>query len=181
MKRSVLLLMLAVALTLTSCDFMRKMSGRPTKEELNMLKGELERIDQLRQEEVRVRASIDSLEQVRKTLEDSLAVSQTVEVVEETPVVAPKPVVDNSRYLTANLENRYYVIIGAFQSYQNAKALLNTADKYGYSPVLIGCRNGLIGVGVCPVDDYGDALIALQMIKREKFCPANPWIYTNTR
>lgn len=169
MKRSLIFLMLAVALTLTSCDFMRKMSGRPTKDELNELKGEMERIDQLRQEEARVRASIDSLEQVRKSLEESLTAE----------VKAPVPVVDNSQYLTPNLENRYYVVIGAFQSYRNAKALLKTADKYGYSPVLIGCRNGLIGVGVCPVDEYADALMALQMLKREKFCPSDPWIYTN--
>ena len=70
--------MLAVALTLSSCDFMRKMSGRPTKEELNALKGEMERIDQLRQEEIRVRACIDSLEQVRKALEESLACADSL-------------------------------------------------------------------------------------------------------
>ena len=163
--------MLAAALTLTSCDFMRKMSGRPTKEELKMLKGEIERIDQLRQEEARVRANIDSLEQVRKSLEESMAVANGP--------VAPKPAVDNSKYLTKNLENRYYVIIGAFQSYNNAKALKDKADKLGYSPVLIGCRDGLIGVGVCPVDEYADALLALQMLRREKFCPSDPWIYTN--
>jgi hypothetical protein len=171
MKRSVIFLMLAAALTLTSCDFMRKMSGRPTKEELKMLKGEIERIDQLRQEEARVRANIDSLEQVRKSLEESMAVANVP--------VAPKPAVDNSKYLTKNLENRYYVIIGAFQSYNNAKALKDKADKLGYSPVLIGCRDGLIGVGVCPVDEYADALLALQMLRREKFCPSDPWIYTN--
>ncbi|MBR2856742.1 MAG: SPOR domain-containing protein [Bacteroidales bacterium] len=188
MKKSVIFLMLAVALTLSSCDFMRKMSGRPTKEELNALKGEMERIDQLRQEEIRVRACIDSLEQVRKALEESLAcVDSLAEVQPEVaaqpvqPVQQVRQVVDNSRYLTANLENRYYVIIGAFQSYSNAKALYNKADKFGYSPVFIGCRNGLIGVGVCPVDDYEDALLALQMLRREKFCPANPWIYTNNR
>lgn len=191
MKRSVIFVMLAAALTLTSCDFMRKMSGRPTKDELNALKGEMERIDQLRQEEIRVRACIDSLEQVRKALEESLACVDTVAEVQPEVAVLPvqpvqpvqqvSPVVDNSRYLTANLENRYYVIIGAFQSYSNAKALYNKADKYGYSPVFIGCRNGLIGVGVCPVDDYEDALLALQMLRREKFCPSNPWIYTNNR
>ena len=43
MKRSLIFLMLALAMTLTSCDFMRKMSGRPTKEELNTLKAEIER------------------------------------------------------------------------------------------------------------------------------------------
>lgn len=176
MKRSVILLMFFVALSLTSCDFMRRTAGRPTKKEVEMMKEEIGRIENLRQEEARVRASLDSLKMEKQALQDSITALLATEV----PQVQPKePARDLSQYLTKNLENRYYVIIGAFQSYENAKALMQKADKFGYSPVLIGCRNGLIGVGVCPVDEYADALIALQMLRREKFCPSDPWIYTN--
>lgn len=166
MRRSCIFLMLALAVVVTSCDFMRKMAGRPTSEELKALKGEVDRIESLRREEARVRASLDSLESVRQSVEDSLASSR-----------AKKE--DISRHVTRNLENRYYVIIGAFQSYENAKVLMSKADKYGYSPVLIECRNGLIGVGVCPVDEYADALQAVRILRREKFCPEDIWIYTN--
>ena len=187
--------MLVLAMTLTSCDFMRKMSGRPTSEEVELIKGEMERLEALRQEEAALRASIDSLYTVREALQDTIAsvkadqvdsmaaVEQTVEVVEIVqPVqVAPtqKKHVDNSKYLTPYLENRYYVIIGVFQEYRNARALMDKAAKYGYSPVLVGCKDGLIGVGVCPVDEYEDAIRAQQILRREKFCPADIWIYTN--
>jgi hypothetical protein len=171
MKRSVIFLMLAAALTLTSCDFMRKMSGRPTKEELKMLKGEIERIDQLRQEEARVRANIDSLEQVRKSLEESMAVANVP--------VAPKPAVDNSKYLTKNLENRYYVIIGAFRTRSNAEALFNKAESAGYKPVLISFRNGLLAVGLSPADECSNAMEMIKSIRQEPFCPAYVWILVN--
>lgn len=157
--------MLALAMTVTSCDFVRKMVGRPTSEEIELLKGEMDRLENLRREEARIRASLDSLELVRQSMQN--------------PVADTPRTVDISQYLTPNLENRYYVIIGAFQSVENAKKLMHKADRYGYSPVLIGCRNGLIGVGVCPVDEYKDALLALQMLRREKFCPNDIWIYTN--
>ena len=78
-------------------------------------------------------------------------------------------------------DNKYYVVIGAFQSYENARALMKKAARYGYSPILLSCRHGLIGVGVCPVDEYEDALKALQILRREKFCPSDIWIYTNKR
>lgn len=169
MSRSFIFIMLVLSLTLTSCDFMRRMAGRPTSDEIEVLKGEIDRVEQLRREEARVRASLDSLEAAIQALQDSLANARSAKVE------------DVSRYLTPHLENRFYVIIGAFQSYENAKVLMRKADRFGYSPVLIGCRNGLIGVGVCPVDEYEDALQALQILRREKFCPADPWIYTNNR
>ena len=181
MRRSIILPMLVIAMTVTSCDFMRKMVGRPTSDELEMLKEEIGRIEQLRQEEARVRASLDSLEAVRQGLQET--VEETVEETAEVAVeVAPvQKVPDHSQYLTPNLENKYYVVIGAFQSYENARALMKKAARYGYSPVLLSCRHGLIGVGVCPVDEYEDALKALQILRREKFCPSDIWIYTNKR
>mgnify|MGYP003292067211 CR=1 FL=1 len=177
MRRSIILPMLVIAMTVTSCDFMRKMVGRPTSDELEMLKEEIGRIEQLRQEEARVRASLDSLEAVRQGLQET--VEETVEVAVEVAPVQKAP--DHSQYLTPNLENKYYVVIGAFQSYENARALMKKAARYGYSPVLLSCRHGLIGVGVCPVDEYEDALKALQILRREKFCPSDIWIYTNKR
>lgn len=168
MKKSLILLMFVAALSMTSCDFMRKTAGRPTKEEVKMIKGGMARVEQLRQEEALLRASLDSLKMEKQALVDSIA-----------NLRKSNASAAYSQYLTKNLENRYYVIIGAFQSYENAKSLMKKADKLGYSPVLIGCRNGLIGVGVCPVDEYADALQALEILKREKFCPSDPWIYTN--
>jgi hypothetical protein len=196
MRRNLIFIMLVLASTLTSCDYMRKMTGRPTSEEVAQIKGEIERLELLRQEEATLRANIDSLYAVREALQDTIAnviaeqsdsaaaTEQQVEVVE---IVQPVQVaqtqkrapVDNSRYLTPYLENRYYVIIGVFQEYRNARALMDKAAKYGYSPVLVGCKDGLIGVGVCPVDEYEDAIRAQQILRREKFCPADIWIYTN--
>lgn len=196
MRRNLIFIMLVLASTLTSCDYMRKMTGRPTSEEVAQIKGEIERLELLRQEEATLRANIDSLYAVREALQDTIssviaaqsdsvaATEQEVEVIE---IVQPvqvaqtqkRPVVDNSRYLTPYLENRYYVIIGVFQEYRNARALMEKAAKYGYSPVLVGCKDGLIGVGVCPVDEYEDAIRAQQILRREKFCPADIWIYTN--
>ena len=184
--------MLVAALTLTGCDFMRKMTGRPTSEEVEQMKAEIERVELLKQEEARLRAVIDSLTAVQQVALDSAACAADsaavdtvqIEVVEQVAVQKAEPKVvyaDNYAYLTPHLENRFYIIIGAFQTYANAKALMDKAAMFGYSPVLIGCKDGLIGVGVCPVDEYEDALRALQILRREEFCPKDSWIYTNRR
>lgn len=166
--------MLVSLIAVTGCDFMRKTAGRPTKEEIAAMKDEMNRIELLREEEARLRASLDSLEVTRQMVQDSIDEIRKNKQVENRKVVE-----DRTKYLTKNLENRFYIIIGAFQTLENAQALMAKADRHGYSPVLIGCRNGLIGVGVCPVDEYSDALVALQILRKEKFCPKDIWIYRN--
>jgi hypothetical protein len=80
---------------------------------------------------------------------------------------------------TTKLESRYYIIIGSYRHRGNAETLLKTAAAAGYSPALISFRNGLIAVGLCPVNNLQSALEALKKVRVEPFCPKDVWILLN--
>ena len=61
MKRSVILILSLAALLLSGCDFVRTLAGRPTSEELEVKRSNIERAKDV----ARYQARIDSLEQVR--------------------------------------------------------------------------------------------------------------------
>ena len=68
MKKSSILLVIVSLLCLTGCDFMRKLAGRPTSEDV-----ELKRIEILRAEEAALQARLDSLRNVeQRMIQDSL-------------------------------------------------------------------------------------------------------------
>ena len=77
------------------------------------------------------------------------------------------------------LEARYYIIIGCFRERRYAEALLNRVSEVGYKPALISFRNGMIAVGLCPVNTLPDALTSLNAVKEEPFCPQGVWILVN--
>ena len=68
MKKTYILLMLALLPFVTGCDFMRKLAGRPTSEEVENM-----RLEILRAEEAALEARLDSLRNVeQRMLQDSL-------------------------------------------------------------------------------------------------------------
>ena len=69
MKRSVILILAGAALFLSGCDFVRTLAGRPTSDDLEVKRSHIERAENV----ARYQARIDSLEQVRVRLADSLA------------------------------------------------------------------------------------------------------------
>ena len=57
------------------------------------------------------------------------------------------------------------MIIGAFSKRENAERLHKEASDKGYSPLLISIRNGLIAVGVSPVNTLQEAMQAVRAVK----------------
>ena len=68
MKQSYILLALAVMMTVTGCDFFRRLAGRPTSEYIEEKKLEI-----LRAEEAAARERLDSLQQEQQAVRDSIA------------------------------------------------------------------------------------------------------------
>ena len=71
------------------------------------------------------------------------------------------------------------MIIGAFAKRENAERLHKEASDKGYSPLLISIRNGLIAVGVSPVNTLQEAMQAVRAVREETFCPDDVWILDN--
>lgn len=170
MKKYIIFLAVAAMFTLTGCDFFRKMAGRPTSEELEAM-----RVEKLRIEEARLQASLVELQKERQAVEDSI---EAMKLIRQQQGTLLNPASLGGLFST-KLEAEYCVVIGAFRQRANAERLLKTASDKGYSPLLISLRNGLIAVGVCPVESKAEAMQAVRKVKGENFCPDDVWILAN--
>lgn len=172
MKKSCIFLIILAVLSLTGCDFMRKLAGRPTSEDV-----EMKRIEILRAEEAALQARLDSLRKVEETMiRDSLNALDSIRQIGGS-ILNPASL---GGLFATKLEARYYIILGSFKARANAESLFNVAKDAGYKPALISFgKGGLIAVGVCPVNRLPDAYTALTEVRKEKFCPDDVWILVN--
>lgn len=170
MRRSFILLLAASMFILTGCDFFRTLAGRPTSAEI-----EARRIEIMRAEESALQARLDSMKLAQQTMKDSLAALDSIRQYGGT-ILNPSKL---GGLFATKLDARYYVIVGSFRSRSNAESLLVKAADRGYAPALISFRNGMIAVGLCPVNKLHDAMEALKSVKKEAFCPSDVWILLN--
>ena len=170
MRKYLLLISLVSMFMLTGCDFFRSLAGRPTSEEIEEM-----RVEKLRIEEDRLQANIARLEKEKQAVADSIEAMKLIRQQEGT-LLNPSAL---GGLFTTKLEARYCVIIGAFSQRSNAERLHKTVLDKGYSPTLISFRNGLIAVGLYPVQSLQDAMAAIRKIRAEAFCPDDVWILAN--
>ena len=172
MKKFHIIALIALMLILSGCDFMRRLAGRPTSEDI-----EYKRVELLRAEEAALQARLDSLRQVEeKMLQDSLNALDSIRQLGGS-ILNPASL---GGLFATKLESRYYIILGSFRARSNAEGLFKVAKDAGYKPALITFgKGGLIAVGVSPVNRLQDAMTALTEVKKEKFCPSDVWILVN--
>lgn len=172
MRSRYILLVLMSAMLLTGCDFMRKLAGRPTSEDI-----ELKRLELIRAEEAALKARLDSLKNIeQRMLKDSLDALDSIRQLGGS-ILNPASL---GGLFATKLESRYYIILGSFRVRSNAESLFNRAKDAGYRPALISFgKGGLIAVGVCPVNRLQDAYKSLSEVRKEKFCPKDVWILVN--
>lgn len=163
----ILLLLLASA-SLSSCDFFRKIAGRPTSEQIEAKRAliESERNSHLRR--------LEGADSLSRSLVDSLAVLDSIQASNGT-LIASRQLTDESRM---SLRYRYYVVVGAFSKKENASRAADNAAKAGYEAALIQYNNGFTAVGVCPSNSIVEVCTSLRKIKESSFCP-DAWVLDN--
>lgn len=170
MKRGLWVIMAVAALTLTGCDLFRTLAGRPTSEEI-----ENKRLEIIMAQKAVEQARLDSLRMEQKIVLDSIAALDSIKQQGGT-ILNPSKL---GGLFATKLEARYYIIVGSFRQRTNAEILLNKVSEVGYAPALICFRNGMMAVGLCPVNTLPDALVSLKTVKAEPFCPKDVWILVN--
>ena len=170
MKKSLIILMAAAMMSLTGCDFFRSWAGRPTSEEI-----QAKRLEILRAQEAIEQARLDSLRREKQMVLDSIAALDSIKQ-QGGSILNPAKL---GGLFSTKLEARYYIIVGCFRQRSNAEVLLNKVSELGYQPALISFRNGMIAVGLCPVNTLPDALTSLKTVKEEPFCPTDVWVLVN--
>ncbi len=93
-------------------------------------------------------------------------------VVEETPKVEETPQVDNSQ----GRQKRYYIVVGSFRKYGNAKRLNSYFRSKGYKTMVLPKTNELNRVAIA---SYVNLNVARRSVKslREKHNNYTFWVY----
>ena len=175
MKMSYILLALVVMMTMTGCDFFRKLAGRPTSDDIEVRRQEM--VADQEAKAARQKAVEDSLALVAKNEADSI---EACRYIKENGV---------RMYSSASLgvimpedeagicKGQYRVIVGSFKDKANAQKKLAQVEEAGeFGSHFIRMRNGMIAVATCPVDQIQNALAGLKELQRIGVCPDDAWI-----
>ena len=158
-KFLILVILLSVTVMVTGCDFFRVLAGRPTSKEIEAKRVEiLHRAVQQSQDSVRV---------------DSSPVKPGVTEEAAEPV---RPAVTKS-----GEKKRFYVIMGAFSSRENAERYAERVRTFGYEPEFFGFTEGRTAVGIGGTDDAEQAKAFMKELKGQDFCPDGVWILDRKR
>lgn len=181
MKKSYILILLAVALMLSGCDFFRKVAGRPTSEDIEAKRVEIARVEKEKAEE---QARLDSImmaaEQLRLAEEKAKADSlNALESLKEKDVLI-HDLLSLKGLSSGELKHSYYVVVGSFKEEANADKCMKAVLKYPeMEPVKMHFRTGMVAVGVCPRNRITEIAAQIDDIRAKPFCPKDAWILVN--
>lgn len=174
MKKSLVLVLALSAIVITGCDFVRIVAGRPTSRQVEAI-----RVERVKQEELRHEARLDSMRRVQKQIADSLALEQyLLDSLSQSKgaVMTPSSL---GGIGVSNLEYKYYIVVGAFREPTNALRKKTQCDDAGFTGKIINFRNGLNAVAVCPSNSLAETIKNLKAVKGKSFCPKDGWILVN--
>lgn len=177
MKKSYILLAVVAMLTVTGCDFFRKLAGRPTSDVIELKRQEM--VDDLQLKAARQKAIDDSLVLVAKNEADSI---EACRFIKENGVrlytsASLGGIIHDGLEDSLEEARQYRVIVGSFRELANAqKKLMQVQEQGDFWPHFIRMRNGMIAVAACPVDKIQNALSGLQELQGAGACPEDGWI-----
>jgi len=170
MKKCLVISALAVSVCLLGgCDFFRQLAGRPTSRDIEAKRVRIEREAEAHQRR------LDSLKAVQKQISDSLATLDSLRNSKES-IISTRQLATRGKY---QLEYRYYVMVGAFSSQENAAKQVAIVEQAGYPATTIPFKNGFTAVGICPSNSLPEVFASLRKVRGERFCPADAWILNN--
>lgn len=175
MKKTLILALVLTTLLAGSCDFVRRIAGRPTTAQVEAIRQE-----RIRAEEARHQAVLDSMEQVKKHLADSIAARETflLDSLSQSKGTVLNPAKMGGLF-TTKLQAKYCIVVGAFRTRAYAERKLNKCNEAGYTATIISFRNGLLAVSVCPSNDLNEVLRTLRQLRGKGICPEDGWILVN--
>ncbi len=167
--------LLSVAMLVSGCDFFRVLAGRPTSKEIAAKREEILR----------------SAQDDRTPVESGMTDEKPGMTDEKPGMTDEKPGMTNDSAVPADTstssatktkeKKRYYVIMGAFSSRENAEKYGERIQSFGYEPEFFGFTEGRTAVGIGGTDDLEEAKIFMRELKGQDFCPDGVWILDRKR
>lgn len=172
MKKVTRIILILAILSLSGCDFLRKVAGRPDSAALQVkseqiairkraVSDSIQRVQaQIRLEKKIVADSLAALEEIK---EDGLNMSNVSRFGEPVPV---PPM-------------RYYLIVGVFRSPDVARGILNKFTSKGYEGGYLEFSKGVKAVYMMSANRISDMKDMADKACACGDCPADAWIYVN--
>jgi cell division protein FtsN len=161
----VIVLVLSVALMATGCDFFRVLAGRPTSKDIEAKREQILRSAQ----DDKVTAPSDTVASTEQPVSTGQDEAKPDTVAHERPA-GPQTVSKTGE------KKRFYVIMGAFSSRENAEKYAARIKGFGYEPEFFGFTEGRTAVGIGGTDDQEEAKAFMKELKGQDFCPEGVWI-----
>lgn len=181
MRKSVILLLLAVMTLTTGCDFFRALAGRPTDKDIQD-----KRVEIMKAEEAMLQARLDSIaqEEERVSLEAEKALQDSLDAcayIADNGIILlnaskVRGIAEDGLYdKTSGV--RYRIILGSFRDRENAVSLQSRISEEGdFRAHLVRLGNGMIAVAACPSDRIDYAVRGYKELKSNPICPSDAWI-----
>ena len=172
MKRTIIIALAFCAVLASGCDFVRTIAGRPTAAKLEAIRQE-----QIRLEEQRHQARLDSIKKAQQEMADSLAALEAylLDSLSHSKGVLKSPA--NLGGLGGEeLECKYYIVVGAFRDIANARRKQSACYDAGYPAQIVPFRNGLNAVAVCPSNTLAEVTAKWKLLKKNPVCPNDSWL-----
>ena len=184
MKKSYILVLFAVMLLITGCDFFRKVVGRPTSDEIEVRRVAVEQDKAQKAELAREQARLDSLAEVKQRMMAAREMEMRDSLSAHTALKEKGCVLYDLSSLkglaSGELAHRYYFIVGSFRDAANAdKFISKIAEDSAMEPVQVHFRTGMVAVGVCPRDKISQMVSVIDEVRAKSFCPKDAWILVN--
>ena len=175
MKKTVILLIALAAVAASGCNFVRTVAGRPTSAQVEEI-----RQKQLKEEEARHQARLDSMKKVQQAMADSLAALEAylLDSLTQARGTIVNPAKMGGLY-TTKLEAKYCIVVGAFRNRAYAERKLAACNEAGYKATMVSFRNGLLAVAVCPSNSLDQTAKTLKQLRGKGICPPDGWILMN--
>lgn len=161
----VIVLVLSVAFMATGCDFFRVLAGRPTSKDIEAKRELILRSAQ----DDKVTAPSDTVASTEQPVSTGQDEAKPDTVAPERPT-SPQIVSKTGE------KKRFYVIMGAFSSRENAEKYAARIKGFGYEPEFFGFTEGRTAVGIGGTDDQEEAKAFMKELKGQDFCPEGVWI-----
>jgi len=150
MKKSLLLIIITLLLSLSGCDRIRTKLGMPTSADLEI-----------------ARMIRDSIEMAVIPVKTDPAVSDSIKAQPADTAITQKEIISQ----------RYHLIAGSFKDHNNAAKLGEKLKSFGIEPVFLDLANGFRMVSAGGYPDIPKAKEALAKLLEDENSPGDLWVY----
>lgn len=159
-------------LLVTGCDFLRRLAGRPTSDDIAVIREQMHRdslAEQARLDSIAL-AEAAALKEAQDSANAAAALSASTKIV-QLGTLTPL-------YKT-ELSAHWYIGVGSFRVRSNAESFLKKYEELGYTGCVASFRSGMNSVFLCPSEKLQDIHEAYLRVKEEKITPEGIWILEN--